>query len=77
LVLVRLREKAFWWIPANILGWLIGGSIGWVIGLLLLGAGASFPSAWVLGWATVGMVGSAALGIALARMPEKKERSAA
>jgi hypothetical protein len=43
LILVRVRRGAFWWVPTNTLGWLVGGSLGWVVGQLLLRAGGFLP----------------------------------
>lgn len=74
LVLMRVRRKAFWWIPANIFGWLVAGPVGWVIGMILLQARLSLPAAWVVGWACVGAVGSLVLGFSLARMPARETR---
>lgn len=49
---------AFWWIPANGIGWLIAGWVGIVVGLLLHDAPVL---AWIAGWAVAGLVGHAIL----------------
>jgi hypothetical protein len=71
LILRRIRAGAIWWIPANLVGWLVAGTLGTAFGFILLGAGVPLPVAWVLGWAFVGLVGAVILGFALGRMPPK------
>ena len=77
LILRRVRNKAVWWIPANLIGWLVAGTLGTVIGMSLLGARISFPVAWVLSWAFVGLAASLVLGWALRRTSAKPRDAAA
>jgi len=69
----RRRGRAFLWIPTNMIAWLVAGNLGYAAGMALLSAQVPFASAWVIGWAAVGFLGSVILGWALGRMPSKEE----
>ena len=65
------RNRALFWIPANMLAWLIAGTLGFAVGVAMLNAKIKFATAWIIGWAIVGLIGSVILGWALKRMPKK------
>jgi hypothetical protein len=72
IVLRRERGRAFLWLPANIIAWLVAGTLGVAIGMSLLSAQVSFATAWVVGWASVGLFGSVILGWVIGLMPNRE-----
>lgn len=71
LLLMRRVRRHVLWIPANSVAWAVAGAVGVGVGTMLLSAEIPFPIAWVLGWATVGLVGAIVLGLSLRFMPIK------
>ncbi|NOX84402.1 MAG: hypothetical protein GXO86_00320 [Chlorobi bacterium] len=61
-------EKPALWILANGIAWVIAGTVGFQFGVLMVGSGISFPVAWVIGWAIVGLIGGVILRFFLVSM---------
>ncbi len=73
IILRKYHQKAFLWILANAIGWLVAGKLGFTIGMFLLSVQVPLNTAWVIGWAFVGLTGSIILGWTFSRMPDKED----